>query len=467
MKKKIYATKKQREENKFLALNILNNNSKISFIPHLTLYTIFTGIDPFKLQNKNFLTSLILSSIFQARMKLIKFMLHKFKGGGGGVTAVALIGDSHIIVNTFPETTSLLLDIYACSGHPINIIYEFVRQLKPKRIEFVILPRNLKDENVESRIIISEKDVKDKKLKIWMKERNLLPLVNTTEKFLILVNLIGFIFGDGYLHKNLNYMAIWQKNRYVLEILQEKLKRLKVKAKIKEKLSKTNKKVFELFVNDRNLSKLLFLLGTPKGSKIEQKLKLPWWLKEDEHPINAMFLSSFLFSELSKPKAKYMFTKQTLTPYIILSMMTKRKNEKDLVEFFINIKKLLLNFHIQINKISRKKIGEKIKLKLQIKATKQNLLRIQALLSLTKIFPIGIFDVHLPLVPSTPLYNKKSAFYKIIDYLIKHKESYGMKMFRKINISQQNGYKWIHLLNHSGIIKRKKRGNKVIIGLNI
>jgi predicted transcriptional regulator len=86
---------------------------------------------------------------------------------------------------------------------------------------------------------------------------------------------------------------------------------------------------------------------------------------------------------------------------------------------------------------------------------------------LTKIFPIGIFDVHLPLVPSTPLYNKKSAFYKIIDYLIKHKESYGMKMFRKINISQQNGYKWIHLLNHSGIIKRKKRGNKVIIGLNI
>jgi len=232
----------------------LNSEQKISFSPHLTLYAHLTGYDPKKLQDEKLITSTLLTSIIQGRMRLVNLSVLKFRGGGEGVTAIGVISESHIVVNTYPETTSLTLDVYACSGYPINVMYEFLRRFKPKDVEFVILPRGIKDENVQSRVVLGEEDIKDEKLRRWMKKRNLLPLINTSEEFLILANLIGFVFGDGHLHEDLNCVAIWQKNRHVLWMMKKKLERIGVNANIKPRVSKSGEKVFELYISDKNLT---------------------------------------------------------------------------------------------------------------------------------------------------------------------------------------------------------------------
>ena len=454
------------EPKEFWLDRFLLSNSKISFNSHLTLNAQFLGCDPKKLQDEKFITSTILSSIVQGRMRLIDFLIKKFEGGGQGITAVALIADSHIIVNTFPETTSLILDVYACTGAPINVMYEFVRRFNPKKFDFLILPRIIRDENIPSRVVLDEKDINDSKLRKWMKERGLLPLINTSEEFLILANFIGFVFGDGHLHKNLNYASLWQKNKYVLELMKEKLAKIKVRGEIKINKSKAGKEVFELQVNDRNFCKLLFLLGTPKGSKIEHKLKLPWWLDKKEPPIVGAFLSSLLFSELSKPKSKYTKVRGTVIPYITFTMVTKKENKNDMKKFLEGIKELLKCFSITSSKISVRKEDDKLKFILRINASKNNLMRIQSLISLTKIFPIGVFGP-INFKEAPPLYKKNSGFYKIIDYLLKNKTTYGLKMFKDLGISQQKGYKWLKILNHSNIIKREKRGRKELIALNV
>jgi S-adenosylmethionine decarboxylase len=467
MKRKVRTYAKAYDCSEIFLDKFINSDSKISFNVHTNLSADLLGCDPIKLQDEKFVTSTILSSILQGRMKLLDLRIKKFEGGGRGITAVALISDSHIIVNTFPETTSLFLDVYACTGAPINVLYEFIRRFQPKKVDFVVLPRTVKDETMQSRVILGEEDVKDEKLKEWMKKRELIPLINTSEQFITLANFIGFVFGDGHLHKDLNYVGLWQKNRYVLEVMKEKLEKIGVKATIRPRISKAGKKVFELSVNDKNFCKLLFLLGAPKGSKVKQKLKLPWWLKEDEYPIVGAFLSSFLLSELSKPKSKYMKTRSTLTPYITFTLMSDEENKVEMKKFLKGVKKLLKSFYVTSNDIKIRKIGDKLRFELEIKASKENLMRLQALISLTKIFPMGIFTPALSLNKMPPLYNKNSKFYKIIDYLLEHRSSYSRKLFKEINISRQNGYKWIKALNHSNIIKRKREGRKVIIRLNL
>ncbi len=444
----------------------LNSEQKISFSPHLTLYAHLTGCDPKKLQDEKFITSTLLASIVQGRMRLVSLSVLKFKGGGEGVTAIGVISESHIVVNTYPETTSLTLDVYACSGYPINVMYEFLRRFKPKDVEFVILPRSIKDESVQSRVILGEGDIKDKNLRRWMEKRNLLPLINTSEEFLILANLVGFVFGNGYLHKNLNHVTIWQKNRHVLWMMKKKLERIGIKAKIKPKINKAGKEVFELYVNDKNLCKLLFLLGAPKGSKIKQKLRLPKWIRKDELPICGVFLSSFLFSKFSKSKGGCI-EKGTPIPYITLTLSTKSENEEEMERFVREVKEILEEFYIKVNKIRREKYEDCVRFVLQIRASKNNLMRLQALVSLTKIFPLNIFNPSFNLSQTPPLYAKNSGFYKIIDYLLKHKASYSKEIICKTKISPQNGYKWLKLLNHHNIIKRERKGRKIFVKLNM
>lgn len=444
----------------------LNSEQKISFSPHLTLYAHLTGCDPKKLQDEKLITSTLLTSIIQGRMRLVNLSVLKFRGGGEGVTAIGVISESHIVVNTYPETTSLTLDVYACSGYPINVMYEFLRRFKPKDVEFVILPRGIKDENVQSRVVLGEEDIKDEKLRRWMKKRNLLPLINTSEEFLILANLIGFVFGDGHLHEDLNCVAIWQKNRHVLWMMKKKLERIGVNANIKPRVSKSGEKVFELYISDKNLCKLLFLLGTPKGSKTKQKISLPEWVKKDSLPICAAFLSSFLFSELSKPKSRYI-SKGTIIPYITFTLSTKPENEKNMEKFIKEFRKVLEKFYIKVNKIRKERYGKGVKFILQIKGSKNNLMRLQALVSLTKIFPLNMFNPSFKLSQIPALYPENSEFYKIIDYLLECGVSCREEIISKTKISSQNGYKWLKLLNHHNIISKERRGRKVFVRLNI
>lgn len=425
--------------------DILNDRTKIEYSPHINLYAELIGCDPKKLQDEKFITSTLLSSIFQGRMRLVDYYLKKYEGGGKGLTAVALIAESHIIVNTYPETTLLTLDVYACSGFPLNVLSEFKRRFKPKNVDFTILPRILKGKTIKTRILLNEEDIKDRKLKEWMKKRKLLPLLNTSEKFFLLANFIGFIFGSGYLKKNLEETIIIQKNRYILEVLKEKLEKLRVRSKIVPKGK--SRKTFKLVVSDKCFSKLLYLLGAPK----DRNLKLPWWIKRDEIPLIGAFISPILVSSISKEKNR-----------LAIIFKVKRENKK-FVRAFTNLLKL---FKIDIERSQTKKNKRGIEIRVEVKRTSENIFRIQALTSLTKILSLGIFDIPTLIKKEAPLYDSKYV-YKIIDYLVEHKRIYESEIAKKLNIPEKEGRKWIKLLNHSNIVKREGRRKGVLVELAV
>jgi S-adenosylmethionine decarboxylase len=64
---------------------------------------------------------LIRDIMFQAAMKcnstLIKLHSHKFSPQG--VTAVALLAESHISIHTWPENGTAVCDIFTCGDHTI------------------------------------------------------------------------------------------------------------------------------------------------------------------------------------------------------------------------------------------------------------------------------------------------------------------------------------------------------------
>jgi len=433
---------------------------KISFNTHISIYATLTGCDPKLLENENFVLSTLISSIIQGRMKLIKLFYKKFEDGGKGITVVALIADSHIIVNTFPENYSLFLDIYSCTGYPINSIHEFIKMFKPEKFEITILPRNLKDDVFQSKIILSENDV-DNEINKWMKRRGLLPLINTNEKFLVIVNLIGFILSYGYLHDNLEYFSIYHKNKYILEILKRKINLLKVNAIIKPKRNKKGSKIFELYVNDKNLCKLLYLLGAPKGSENNRILKFPLWLKNEEKQIKAIFLSPLLL-EIFDTKTIYNIENRKANSHDIFLLIKNPLNENT-KDFIKNIERTLNEIFIETDGIIIRKIGKRKYYGIEIKSTYENLIRMQIITSINKIFPLSLFEVNISMKHKS-MYQFNSEFYKLIDLLLENKRISISSIFNDFKISRNDCLKILKLLKRFNIIKTK---DKEFVYLNL
>ncbi len=42
-------------------------------------------------------------------------LFHRFGGGGGGVTGVVLLAESHLAVHTWPELAAVTIDVYVCN----------------------------------------------------------------------------------------------------------------------------------------------------------------------------------------------------------------------------------------------------------------------------------------------------------------------------------------------------------------
>ncbi|MEM2928760.1 MAG: S-adenosylmethionine decarboxylase [Nitrososphaerota archaeon] len=434
---------------------------KIGFNTHVSIYATLTGCDPKLLEDENFILSTLISSIIQGRMKLIKLFYKKFEDGGKGITIVALIADSHIIVNTFPENYSLLLDIYSCTGYPINSIYEFIKMFKPKKFEITFLPRNLKDDVFQSRIILSENDI-DKELNEWMKKRDLLPLINTNEKFLILVNLIGFIIANGYLHNGLKCFHIYHKNKYILEILKKKINLLKVNAIIKPKINKKGNKIFELYVNDKNLCKLLYILGAPKDSENNRILEFPSWLKNEEEQIKAIFLSPLLLKAFDNVKGIYNFENEKNDSHDIVLLIKSPLNENS-KDFIKNIEKTLNEIFIKTNGIVIKKLGKKKCYGIRIKLTYDNFIRMQIITSINKIFPLSLFEINISMKQKS-MYQFNTEYYKIINFLLKNKKISVSSIFNDFEFPYNEGLRILRLLKKHNIVKVE---DKRIVCLNL
>jgi len=73
------------------------------------------GCNPEKLNDEKFLSNMLEQAVLAGKMTLLNLITHKFEPQG--MTAVALLSESHISIHTWPEECSCAVDVYTCGGN--------------------------------------------------------------------------------------------------------------------------------------------------------------------------------------------------------------------------------------------------------------------------------------------------------------------------------------------------------------
>ena len=80
-------------------------------------HILFTlkGCDPGELDDEGFIRDVLYQTSKWCNSTLIS--LHSYKFSPQGVTAIALLAESHISIHTWPELGSAVCDIFTCGEH--------------------------------------------------------------------------------------------------------------------------------------------------------------------------------------------------------------------------------------------------------------------------------------------------------------------------------------------------------------
>lgn len=80
-------------------------------------------------------------AVKEARMTLLNLSSHKFEPQG--LTALALLSESHMSVHTYPELGYAAIDVFTCGdeGSPEKAVEVLLSILKPTRHDVKFLPR--------------------------------------------------------------------------------------------------------------------------------------------------------------------------------------------------------------------------------------------------------------------------------------------------------------------------------------
>ncbi|MBI4450935.1 RtcB family protein [Candidatus Woesearchaeota archaeon] len=231
-----------------------------------------------------------------------------------------------------------------------------------------------------------------------LEARGLLPLTAESEALPILARLVGFLTGDGWLgcyYSKKRGLDIWSvrvtgKNED-LELVRRDFQQLGYDCNYIRTATCTSQIVetdgtlrvirgstTQLHVGSQSLSMLLHLLGVPKGNKSRMKVMVPSWIKESPLWIKRLYLAGFFGAELTKPIQRknepYGFTEPHISQNKIEALAADNAN------FLFEIRNLLKEFGIEVNKIYRQKgvvnsYGEQTyKLAMKVSAKTHNLI---------------------------------------------------------------------------------------------
>jgi S-adenosylmethionine decarboxylase proenzyme len=81
---------------------------------HLTADAHDCAADAALLRDRDALRTLALAAVQEAGLTPVGELFHAFPGGGG-VTGVVLLAESHVALHTWPELRAVTLDVYVCN----------------------------------------------------------------------------------------------------------------------------------------------------------------------------------------------------------------------------------------------------------------------------------------------------------------------------------------------------------------
>lgn len=101
------------------------------------------GCDFESLDNHDLIVETFENAIKEAKMTLLGLKSHKFDPQG--VTAVALLSESHMSIHTYPELGYAAADVFTCGdeGSPDKAMEVLLEVFKPTKKSVIFVPRGL------------------------------------------------------------------------------------------------------------------------------------------------------------------------------------------------------------------------------------------------------------------------------------------------------------------------------------
>jgi S-adenosylmethionine decarboxylase len=102
------------------------------------------GLDSAVLNDRRFLESVVREAIAKAKMRLIELKSWDLGGRKGGISVIALIAESHVVLHTWNEYNYATLDIYTCgAASEPRVAFEYVaKKLKPRKQQMFYADRS-------------------------------------------------------------------------------------------------------------------------------------------------------------------------------------------------------------------------------------------------------------------------------------------------------------------------------------
>jgi len=178
------------------------------------------------------------------------------------------------------------------------------------------------------------------KIVLNLKQRKLLPLkIKQTRRFMVLLDCLAFIFGDGSIPKAANYCYFYGYHED-LKSLENLIKKY---FHIKTKLTDRTKNNSWLVVSDTAFARLLVSLGAPTGDKAIRNFKFPHWIKSASKEIKKEFVEVLLGNELTTPSR----VRQASFDHVRFSMKKSIDKVLNLIKFLEEFRQLLEEFKIK------------------------------------------------------------------------------------------------------------------------
>jgi len=244
------------------------------------------------------------------------------------------------------------------------------------------------DINDLRKIGASERTIKN------LKKKELLPLRYNSKNLPILVKLLGFLTGDGWLGKisgrwtakyigNPEDLENIRKDIFNLNYKCNNINPIKSSSKVKQKGGKEKiiKGIgYQFSISSLGLPMLFYALGAPFGDKSKTKFNVPKWLFKAPLWIKRLYLASYFGAEMSEPATRKGEPYRFGNCKISLNKIEQLKDSG--YEFLNDIKLLLKEFGVECGKIiEQKAIVDKsgnntVKLILPVSSEEKNIRRL-------------------------------------------------------------------------------------------
>jgi len=127
----LYKSKLQRSKKAIETIEPVNKHEKM---PLRGEHLIMTLKVKDNLENTQYLKDMLFKAIHKSKATIINFVEHKFEPQGYSI--VALIGESHASIHTYPEEKGLFIDYFTCGNIKTKVFKEYI--LNKLKVEQVI-----------------------------------------------------------------------------------------------------------------------------------------------------------------------------------------------------------------------------------------------------------------------------------------------------------------------------------------